>query len=424
MNDVSPPVSIGAQRPLRVLFLATYFPKPDNSLMGTWALSQAQALRRQGLDLRVVSLTSWVPRVAGRFSAGARAYSHCPPVHYWGELRVEYPRWLLYPVEPVKLWAYPNPEPQLRLGWLSARRVLLRIVRESRPDVIYAHHTGANGYLAERLHRCTGVPYVITDHNFAEISDCEKFPRRRRVFERVMKRAATMVAVASRMEADMKRLFPSARSCTVHNGADPVPEVMKQAPRPPEIADKIVVFSAGMFFEQKAYPLLVRAWGQVAARHPDAVLRIAGDGVQRTLIEQEIRAAGLEKRVQLLGAQPHQRVLQEMAWADVFVLASWNDLFPTVFLEAMAARKPMVWCADSGICDVLRDGEHGYKVPPRDVEAIAAALDRLLADAAARQRMGRAAYELFEANLTWDANARAMRKIFEAACPQRQKAGI
>jgi hypothetical protein len=53
----------GAQpMPLKVLFLATFFPRPLNMLLGPWALAQAQALRRHIPDFRVISLTPWVPR--------------------------------------------------------------------------------------------------------------------------------------------------------------------------------------------------------------------------------------------------------------------------------------------------------------------------------------------------------------------------
>ncbi|WP_161768754.1 hypothetical protein [Picosynechococcus sp. NKBG042902] len=77
---------------MKVLFLASYFPKPDNPLMGTWALSQAQALVQQAeIELLVVSFTSWVPSWLAR-SEGAKAYANCPPEYEWeGGLRFSIP---------------------------------------------------------------------------------------------------------------------------------------------------------------------------------------------------------------------------------------------------------------------------------------------------------------------------------------------
>ncbi len=407
-----------------MLFLATYFPKPGNPLMGTWALSQAQALRRQGIDLRVVSLTSWVPRLAGRFSAGARAYACCPRVHSWDGLRVDYPHWFLYQVGPLKRLAYRDPEPQLRLGWLSAKANLRRIMREFKPDVICAHHTLANGFIAARLHDLYGVPFITIDWDFGEITDCAVLPKRRQAFERIANKAAAAVGVAHRMEDGLRQLFPHAHVCTVHNGVAPLPVSLWKEKRPVEIQNKLVVFSAGIFYERKGFPLLVRAFAQIADKYPQAVLRIAGDGAQCSLVQQAVAETGLGNRVQLLGFQPHSRILQEMVWSDIFALIGWDEPFATVFMEAMAAGKPLVCANDGGVNDVFQDGIHGYALPPHNISAAAQALDRLLNNAGERERMGQAARRLFDDRLTSDATAKSLIKIFEAACPQRQKAGI
>lgn len=399
-------------RPCRVLFLASYFPKPDNPLMGVWALLQAQAFLRQGMDVRVVSLTSWVPRIAGKFRPGARAYACCPPVHHWDDLHVEYPRWALYQVGPLKKWAHRDPELQLRIGWRTAQGALDRILDEFSPDVVYAHHTGANGYIAEKLRQRHGLPYVVTDHEFGEIRDCEVFPKRRRVFDRIARNASVMVSIASRMEADTKRIFPFARTCIVHNGINALPEKQREISRPPAIEGKLVVFSAGMFYERKGFPLLIQAFSKIAARYPEAILRIAGDGAERPQVERMIRECGLENRVQLLGLTPHDTILQEMAWSDVFALIGWDEPWGVVFAEAMEAGKPIVCANDGGINDVVQNGVHGYMVPPRDVDAAAEALGRLLSDREARSRMGQAAKDLVNSEFTWDANARAMKRIF------------
>ena len=404
-------------RPLRVLFLATYFPKPDNPLIGTWALAQAQALaRRDDIDLRVLSCNSYFPRWAGRLGAGVRAYAHCPPAYDWDGLRVEYPHWMVYPAGPLNRWFYEHPELQLRVGWKSAQRALERAVKEHRPDVIFAHHTAANGYLAYQLKRRFGIPYVTTDHMTSDIADCHKLPARRRTCARVIREAASSIAVSHHMEKNIQWVFPNARSQTVFNGADEPAPAMWNAPRPPAIEGKTVVLSAGVFYPSKGFPALVRAWGRIAARFPDAVLRIVGEGADRGAIEAAIAEQKLGERVQLVGALPNRALMQEMVWADVFAIISRRDPFPTVILEALAAAKPLVWPDDSGINEVLQDGVQGLKVPPHDEAATARALERLLADADLRARLGAASKTLSQQRLTWDANAATMRQILGQAC--------
>ena len=397
-------------RPLRVLFLATYFPKPGNPLIGTWALEQARALsRRPDLCVRVISPNAYLPRAAAALGAGARAYAQCPPFYNWGDVRVQYPRWLNYPTRNALVYAHP--EPFLRLGWISARRALERAVRGHKPDVVFAHHTGASGYLAAQLKRRLGVPYVVTDHLFSEITDCEDLPARRHTFARILGGAAASVAVAKRMENDVRRLFPQARAITIHNGSQAPTQAQWQKRRPPEIEGVTVILGAGIFYSNKGFPALVRAWGAIEARFPDAVLRLVGEGADRANIEAEIAKLPAH-RVQMVGALGHAELMQEMVWADIFALISRDDPFPTVLLEALAAAKPLVWPDDSGINDVLVDGRHGFKVPPHDEGATARALAALLEDPERRDEMARASKALSQQSLTWDANAAAMSALF------------
>lgn len=416
------------RRPLRILFLATYFPKPGIELMGVWAMRQAQALLRGGADVTVASLTPWLPRVLGRRSASApetsrrrtadrvRTWAACPPEVRYGELAVRYPRWCRYPLPgPLGHRDYAHPRAQLELGWRTARADLLRIVDEVDPDVVFAHHTAISGWVAWRLHQATGLPYVTCDHDFGEITDCERLPARRELFARVSGAAHASVAVASPMAADIARLFPRARPVTVHNGADPIDRELWAVPRPAGLEDRLVVYAASNFYPRKGFPVLVRAFARIADAHPRAVLRLAGDGPEAAAVDAAIAAAGLGDRIQRLGLQPHARVQQELVWADVFANIGWDEPFATVVTEALAAATPVIWAADAGNNDVLRDGVHGRVVVPRDVGSAAAALDDLLAAPEQRESMGRAGAELFANELTWDANAVALRQLLGAA---------
>lgn len=396
---------------MRVLFLASFFPKPGNPVMGTWALGQARALARQPIELRVVSFTSQVPRWLA-FTPGARAYADCPPEHTWDELKVEYPRWRFYPVRPFKTWAYRDPRRQMRIAWNSAKPELRRIVESWQPDVIYCHHSLPNGYMALQLHQTYGVPYVVTDHDFGEISDCEIYPVRRQVIEPITHHAAMMISVARRMEQATRKLFPTARTTTVYNGIDLPPESVLVAARPSQLQGKLVLFSCGMFAPRKGFELLVEAFARVAGEHPSAVLRIAGDGERRPQIEAAIARSGVGDRVQLLGRLPHAQVIQEMAWSDAFALIGWDEPFATVFIEAMGCGRPIVTASDGGINDVVEHEREALVVRPHDADDAARAMSRLLEDAELRRRMGQAARQLVEHKLTWDANARRMHELF------------
>jgi glycosyltransferase involved in cell wall biosynthesis len=97
--------------------------------------------------------------------------------------------------------------------------------------------------------------------------------------------------------------------------------------------------------------------------------------------------------------------MQEMVWADIFALVGWDEPFATVYVEALAAGKPIICCDDGGICDVLESGVQGLAVPPRDVDATSGALRRLLSDSQLRAEMSVAAKALFTEQLSTSAYA-------------------
>ena len=294
---------------MRVLFLAYYFPKPTNITMGTWALEQAQAFRRAGLEVRVRSYNSWFPRFLAPLHAGIRRYADCPASHTWDGLVVDYPRWPVYPFERFNTPMQSHPLLQLHASWPFVKPGLFRAIEEFRPDILYVHHTMPNGFLALKAHQRFGIPYVITDHTFEDIGDALRFPQRRKLYDAVTSQAAMMVGLSRRMTQAHRELnVPAERTITIHNGSDlPDPGDVAQ-PRPPELAGKLLITSVGMFYERKGLPLLVRAFARIAAKHPSAVLRIIGHGGERPQIQRAIDETGMRERVTLCGLQPPQRV--------------------------------------------------------------------------------------------------------------------
>lgn len=248
---------------MRVLMLASYFPKPGNHVMGNWALAQAQAIQACGAEIEVVSGTSWVPPIAAR-TTGAQAYALCPKKHNWNGLTVHYPHWLFYSFRQLYRSLAENPAPQIRLAWWSARSALLAHVDRFRPDILYCHHTQINGYIARQLQKLRGIPYIVTDHDFGELDSCLAFPRRRKFLTDTANHAAYLVSVASRMEGIVRQAFPAARTRTVHNGTITPPESVFSTPRPAQLRDALILFAACAFYERKGIPLLIRSFAELA----------------------------------------------------------------------------------------------------------------------------------------------------------------
>jgi len=147
-----------------------------------------------------------------------------------------------------------------------------------------------------------------------------------------------------------------------------------------------VLLFVGRLVEWKGPHELLNAVAAMFARTP-AHLLIVGDGPERGALQQRVDALGLTRSVTFAGHLAPDLLHAAYAAADVFVLPSRSEGFPTAILEAMAAGLPIVTTAIRGMADHLRDGVHGLLVTPGDAGALAAALEQLLADVALRGRM-------------------------------------
>jgi glycosyltransferase involved in cell wall biosynthesis len=176
--------------------------------------------------------------------------------------------------------------------------------------------------------------------------------------------------------------------------------------RPPRIV------SVGSLVSAKGFPTLIHVCARLQARGQSFQCGIIGEGPERPTLERLIRDHGLEKCVELAGAQSLDRVYAELRQADVFVLlteigpSGYRDGLPTVILEAMAAGLPVLATSLSAIPEMVLDGVTGMLVPERDVEKASRALECLLESAELRRAMGLAGQarvrELFDLDQSAD----------------------
>jgi glycosyltransferase involved in cell wall biosynthesis len=197
-------------------------------------------------------------------------------------------------------------------------------------------------------------------------------------------RAATVVLQTESVKAWAAALPWPPRVAVIPNPVTP----MTSPPGTARVVDGPYVLGMGRLVPQKGFDLLVRAFAQIAARHPRHVLVIAGGG-DRAPLERLALELGLGARVVLPGVLDPAVAMRD---ADVFALSSRYEGFPNVLLEAMALGRPVVAArCPSGPDEVITEGVDGLLIAPEDPAALAAALDRLLGDAGLRDRLGAAA---------------------------------
>ena len=150
------------------------------------------------------------------------------------------------------------------------------------------------------------------------------------------------------------------------------------------------IVSVGRLETQKNQALLLRAFARIADR-TDEDIRLYGEGELEKTLRALASELGVAERVHFMGNS--SRVADDIAGAQVFVLASDYEGMPNALLEAMALSLPCIAtdCPCGGPAAVIRDGENGYLVGVGDEAALADKLLRLLSDRALADRLGAAA---------------------------------
>ena len=178
------------------------------------------------------------------------------------------------------------------------------------------------------------------------------------------------------------------------------------------------VLYAGLLAQRKGVVALIEASRLLDERGVQHEVVIVGgtpdEGVEAEAI---VRRAAEGSRVRLAGPQPHEQMADWYRSADVFCLPSWYEAMPLAVLEAMASGLPVVATAVGDVGRAVHDGVTGLLVQPRDVQALADALQLVVGDIKLRQRFGaagrRRAEEHFNAEATFGAVAALYRELSE-----------
>lgn len=203
---------------------------------------------------------------------------------------------------------------------------------------------------------------------------------------------------------------PDAKITVAEPGTDP-------ASRAGRTGTPLQLLTVGSVVPRKAYDVLVRALATVPG---DWRLAIVGptDRSPEALaaLQTAIHETGLTTRVDVAGPAGPAQLDQHYAAADIFVLPSLYEGYGMVLSEAMARGLPIV-CTTGGAAAATVPDTAAIKVPPGDVEALAAALRRVLDDAALRRRMSDAAWTAAQNLPRWEDTARIVAGVIKGLGP-------
>jgi glycosyltransferase involved in cell wall biosynthesis len=335
---------------IKVLFLPTWYPWPENQVHGIFVQEHAKAARLFD-DVAVlcgkpVPISNWRVRIHPSVEEGL----------------------------PIFRFAYPEP-PVPYTFWLSYTWGVQRAFREvlrrwGRPDVIHAQepYSAMAGLLLYYLYN---IPYVVSEH-------CSAFGLR--TLNRSWVTLARLAYPQARRVLGVNRNFPRdfayySFTCNFRWLPNSIDTKVFYPPTLPE--RQPLVLHCSMFRELKRVPDLVRAFAQIQKEFPHTRLELVGDGEKRQIVEQLARELLSPGSYTFHGVLSKPRLAELMRRAAVFVLPSQFETQSCVLLEAMACGTPVV-ATPVGDIPYFVGADQGILIEPGDIPALAAALKAIL----------------------------------------------
>lgn len=316
---------------------------------------------------------------------------------------------------PGDLLSAPRGEPRAFLRDMAmsipAARRLVDHARREGIDHVHAHSCGRAALIAALAFRMGGPRYSLTLHGpLEDYGPGQRYKWRHAAF-------ATIITEKLRAEAEteLAGYLPS-RIAVQAMGVD-TGRLSRDTPwQPPRPGEPLRIMSCGRLNQVKGHQDLLQAIRMLRNAGHDARLVIAGEDDAggtgyRRVIEARIAELGLDDAVTLLGAVSEGEVRRHLLEAHVFALASWHEPLGVALMEAMSCEVPTIGTAAGGVAELIRDGQDGILVPPRDPPAMADAILRLAGDPDLARRLGQAGRERIVSGFGAEAGAETLIRL-------------
>lgn len=261
----------------------------------------------------------------------------------------------------------------------------LSLIREKRYDIVHCHFIVPGGPLAWAVGALTRTPFLITCHG----SDVPKHnPDRFVLMHRLIapawrflaRRASVLVSPSAALRETILHSCPQAKVRVIPNG-------IHVRPCDPRLKDNRILMCSRLF----AFKGFQYALEAIRGMNLDWPVDIVGDGPYLPVLKQ--MAEGAKTPIRFWGwlDKSDPRLAELFDQASIFIFPSEAENFPSVLLEAMAARMAIITTTAGGCPEVV--GEAGLLVPPRDAAGIRARLQELVSSASLREKLAKAAFE-------------------------------
>jgi glycosyltransferase involved in cell wall biosynthesis len=331
-------------------------------------------------------------------------------------------------MEGIRVFPYPVLSLAERVGLpypvplFKAYRIFTEVIRKC--DIVHVHgHPYISSYLACKIAKKYKKPLILTQHNtFIDFQSWLNIVENLNdwvVGSMVLRDADRVITVSRKtMEYVLKLGADKSKTSVMYNGVDQnffYPMNKKKSRDKlclPE--NKMLILTVRRLVYKNGLDTLIESASLLVRNRPNLLFIVIGNGPDRKFITNRIRQLGINDNVRLAGFVPEELLPLYYNAADYFVIpSSSGEGLPMVLLEAMACGLPVIATTVGGTPEIIKDMINGALVPPRNQEALAQAISKLLSLKKESQAIRIENRKTVEANFTWDKNMRQLIEIYE-----------
>jgi len=295
---------------------------------------------------------------------------------------------------------------------------LRRVIAQLRPELIDCQsHLFLTTIQAVKAAKELGIPSVVTVHGVTArrnlVTNMAQHIYLFSLGSWVFKEA-TLVRCLTKGDAQEIASYgcPPEKIRIIPNGVD------TELFRPKNGQEENLVVWVGRFVQEKGLQYLIEAAKIVVSYRKDVKFMLIGDGPLMQEIRSMVDRYSLSNNIIFTGVVAHNQLTKTLQKATLFVIPSLKEGMPNTLLESLACGKPVIGSDISGINDIVTHGQNGLLVPPRNPEALANAILKLLDSKNLRRRLGQSARQLIVREYSWDIIIKKIEKVYHEAVEQ------
>lgn len=338
---------------MRIFLIARGYPSQKDPQWGCFEKDQAEALRKAGHEVVVLSVDTrfrWYYRPVGithRLVNGIHTYDY-----------------FLVPGAITELF---GKKVNMRVKNMQFSRLFKHVsCIHGQPDLLYAHYMGTINFTMP-IHLQYNIPLVGVEH-WSEMGKEIVKPDVIELAKKTYPYVNQLITVSDSLKNNIKK-WVGTDAVVVHNMIG-----QEFSYQPNNTLHPFTLVSTGRLVYGKGFDLLIEALHRVNSQLPEGwQCNIIGGGEKQAELQQQINRAQLQEHIHLVGQKNKQEIVQLLQQSDVFVLPSRGENFSVAVLEALACGLPVIASICGGIRECIEE-HNGLLFPVDDMESLANAI--------------------------------------------------